>query len=156
MLCLTKGLREGLTDYNHTFIILSLQAQHNVPLLERGRVGFGCVSDTTAVNLCNKETDLPFSSSSSGMTLLRSHLVSVGSQLYMKIPLPAYLRLSVQIYKINPRFSRGKAESAVWISCLCTQQGFHNEEVSHHITWMERDKSSLTLICWFFLKYLST
>lgn len=37
-------------------------------LLQGGRVGFGSVSDTTDVNLCNEEGGLTFSSSSLGMT----------------------------------------------------------------------------------------
>lgn len=44
-------------------------------------MGFGSVSDTTDVNLCNKEGGLTFSSSSLGMTPQKA-LMSVGSQLY--------------------------------------------------------------------------
>lgn len=61
----------------------------------------------------------------------------------------------MQIYRANSHFSGGKAKSTVWLFCLCTYQGFHNEEVSHHIAWMERDKSSLTLVCLFFFPKVS-
>lgn len=93
MPCLTEGLREELIDYNHPFIILSLQAWSatQCAVTGGGGVGFGCVSDTRAVNLCNKETDLTCSSSSSGMTLLRSHSVSVDLQLYIYINTTACL-----------------------------------------------------------------
>ena len=72
MPCLTKGLREGLTDDSHTLVILSLQASDTTQCGITGRRSgefWSYHSNATTVNVCNKETDLlTFSSSSLGMT----------------------------------------------------------------------------------------
>lgn len=87
--------------------------------------------------------------------LLRSHSVSVGSQLYTYKNTTACLPEAVSA-DIQNKFTLLQRQGRKhYLDVLCTQQGFHNVEVFHHIIWMERDKSSLTLICHFFPKYLS-
>lgn len=143
MPCLTKRLREGLTDYNHALVIFSLEASSTTQCkITEGRSGeFGHVT-VTQLSTCaiNKETEvLTFSSTPRDDCTQKQLSTWAHSCTNRNILVPAYLRVTEQLYNTNFHFSGGKAGSTVWIFSLCTQQGFH--PISGGV---KRDKSSLT------------